>query len=110
MGLRRPQSPAAIRLMHVMVPGLRPWGRMELGAPFSPKRLPPNISTGGVWRAVPAKIGLAFLKISNHTADRLWTNLSAFFRLPRRPCHYRQMAQCISSSPLVGGYNPSVSS
>ena len=105
-----PKSPAATRRMHVMVPGLRPWGRMELGAPLSPKRLPPNISTGGVWRAVPAKIGLAFLKISNHTADKLSTNFSAFFRLPRRPCHYRQMAQCISRIPLVGGSNPSVSS
>ena len=63
-----------------------------------------------MWRAVHAKIGLAFLKISVYPADPFFTQCSAFFRLPRRPGHHRQMAQCISSSPLVGGYNPSVSS
>jgi hypothetical protein len=53
--------------MHVMMPGLRTRDGMELGARLCPKRLPPNISTGGVLRAVRAKIELAFLKISNYS-------------------------------------------
>jgi hypothetical protein len=41
-----PKSPASTRRMHVMVLGLRPWGRMELGAPLCPKTPAPKHQQG----------------------------------------------------------------